>query len=142
MSRGADGWGHLTAVIDCHDREVTGYEFALRVARRKLSALEEACLARFGTLRPDGPTPVVRSDNGLIFQSRRFRAACRDYRLRQEFITPYTPVTRRAAKIPDSPGSLLQRVDYLLDDRIGPGTHFVVGCILNRMGYEDPSHFG
>ena len=27
----------------------------------------------------------------LIFQSRRFRAACRDYRLRQEFITPYTP---------------------------------------------------
>jgi len=34
---------------------------------------------------------VVRSDNGLIFQSRRFRAACRDYRLRQEFITPYTP---------------------------------------------------
>jgi putative transposase len=24
---GADGWGHLTAVIDCHDREVTGYDF-------------------------------------------------------------------------------------------------------------------
>jgi putative transposase len=44
-----------------------------------------------GTLRPDGSTPVLRSDNGLIFQSRRFRAACRDYRLRQEFITPYTP---------------------------------------------------
>lgn len=34
---------------------------------------------------------MVRSDNGLIFQSLRFRAACRDYRLRQEFITPYTP---------------------------------------------------
>ena len=33
----------------------------------------------------------MRSDNGLIFQSRRFRAACRDYGLRQEFITPYTP---------------------------------------------------
>ncbi len=33
----------------------------------------------------------MRSDNGLIFQSRRFRAACRGYRLRQEFITPYTP---------------------------------------------------
>jgi len=27
---GADGWGHLTAVIDCHDREVTGFEFAPR----------------------------------------------------------------------------------------------------------------
>ena len=27
----------------------------------------------------------------MIFTARRFRAACRDYRLRQEFITPYTP---------------------------------------------------
>ena len=89
---GADGWGHLTAVIDCHDREITGFEFALRGrAKEAERALEEACLARFGTLRPDGTTPVVRSDHGLIFQSRRFRAACRDYRLRQEFITPYTP---------------------------------------------------
>jgi putative transposase len=86
---GADGWGHLTAVIDCHDREVTGYEFALRGrAKEAERALEEAGLARFGTLRPAGSTPVVRSDNGLICQSRRFRAACRDYRLRQEFITP------------------------------------------------------
>jgi transposase InsO family protein len=48
-------------------------------------------LTRFGTLRPQGPTPVVRSDKGLMFQSLRFRAACRDYRLPQEFITPYTP---------------------------------------------------
>ena len=92
VSCGADGWGHLTAVIDCHDREVTGYECALRGrAKEAERALEEACLARLGTLRPQGPTPMVRSDNGLIFQSRRFRAACRDYRLRQEFITPYTP---------------------------------------------------
>lgn len=89
---GRDGWAHLTAVIDCHDRELVGYELALRGrAKEAERALEEACIARFGTLRPDGPTPTVRSDNGLIFQSRRFRAACRDYRLRQEFITPYTP---------------------------------------------------
>lgn len=89
---GRDGWAHLAAVIDCHDREVIGYEFALRGrAREAERALEEACLARFGTLRPSGPTPTVRSDNGLIYQSRRFRGACRDYRLRQEFITPYTP---------------------------------------------------
>ena len=33
----------------------------------------------------------MRSDNGLIVQSRRFRAACRDYNLSQEYITPYTP---------------------------------------------------
>ncbi len=89
---GADGWAHLAAVIDCHDRELIGDEFALRGrAKEAERAVEAACLARFGTLRPAGPTPQVRSDNGLIFQSRRFRAACRDYRLRQEFITPDTP---------------------------------------------------
>jgi putative transposase len=89
---GADGWGHLAVVIDCHDREVIGWEFALRGrAQEAERALEQACLARFGTLRPAGPTPVLRSDNGLIFQSKRFRAACRDYRLAQEYITPYSP---------------------------------------------------
>jgi len=89
---GHDGWGHLTAVIDCHDREIVGYEFALRGrAKEAERALEAACLARFGTLRPQGTPPMLRSDNGLIFQSRRFRQACRDYRLQQEFITPYTP---------------------------------------------------
>ena len=36
-------------------------------------------------------TPVLRSDNGRIIQSRRFRPARRNYRLRQEFITPYSP---------------------------------------------------
>ena len=89
---GQDGWAHLAAVIDCHDREVIGFELALRGrAKEAERALEEACIRRFGTLRPRGPTPTVRSDNGLIFQSRRFRAACKDYRLRQEYITPYTP---------------------------------------------------
>ena len=89
---GEDGWAHLAAVIDCHDRELIGHEFALRGrAQEAERALEEACLERFGTLRPTGATPVIRSDNGLIYQSRRFRAACRDYRLAQEFITPYTP---------------------------------------------------
>ena len=89
---GRDGWAHLVGVIDCHDRELLGWEFALRGrAKEAERAIEEACIARFGTLRPVGATPVVRSDNGLIFQSRRFRAACRDYRLTQEFITPYTP---------------------------------------------------
>ena len=89
---GADGWGHLVAVIDCYDREIVGWEFALRGrANEAERALEMACLHRFGTLRPHGDVPILRSDNGLIFQSRRFRDACRFYRLPQEFITPYTP---------------------------------------------------
>lgn len=33
----------------------------------------------------------MRSDNDLILRSRLFRAALRDYRLSEEFITPYTP---------------------------------------------------
>jgi putative transposase len=53
--------------------------------------VEQACLQRFRTLRPIEQTPVIRSDNGLVFQSRRFREACRFYRLKQEYITPYTP---------------------------------------------------
>ena len=35
--------------------------------------------------------PGFAGTTGLVFQSRRFRQASRDYRLRQEFITPYTP---------------------------------------------------
>ena len=68
---GQDGWAHLVAVIDCHDREIVGYEFALRSrAKEAERAVEAACLQRFGTLQPAN-APVLRSDNGLIFQSRR-----------------------------------------------------------------------
>jgi putative transposase len=92
MPCGADGWAHLAAVIDGHDRELIGYEFSRRGRAKEAGrAVEAECLARFGALRPAGLTPQVRRDNGLIFQSRRFRAACRDDRVSQEFITPYTP---------------------------------------------------
>ncbi len=90
---GPDGWTHLCAIIDCHDRQCVGYEFAMRGrAKEAERALEAACIARFGTLYPpQEEAPQLRSDNGLIFQSKRFRRACRAYRLKQEFITPYTP---------------------------------------------------
>jgi hypothetical protein len=58
--------------IDCQDRGVIGYAFALRSrAKEAERSVEAACLARFGTLRPVG-APVLRSGNGLIFQYRRF----------------------------------------------------------------------
>lgn len=38
-----------------------------------------------------GNTPIIQSDNGLIFQSRRLRDACAFYRLDQEYVTPNTP---------------------------------------------------
>ncbi len=89
---GADGWGHVVAVIDGSDREIVGWEFALRGrANEAERALDMACLARFGTLRPQGEVLIIRSDTGLIFQRRRLGDACRLYRLPQECSTPYTP---------------------------------------------------
>lgn len=74
---GQDGRAHLAAVIDCHDREIVGYEFALRSrAKEAERAVEAACLPRFGTRLPTY-APVLRSDNGLIFQSRRSMLAYR-----------------------------------------------------------------
>ena len=90
---GADGWGHLAAIIDCHDREIVGYEFSPARPRPGGRARPRGGLPALASA-PSGPTArrrSIRSDNGLIFTARRFRAACRDYRLRQEFITPYTP---------------------------------------------------
>lgn len=90
---GRDGWGHIIAIIDCHDRQCVGYEIALRGrAREAECALENACLERFGTVFGEvDQRPVLRSDNGLIFNSKRFVRSCREYGLTQEFITPYCP---------------------------------------------------
>src|SRR5680860_1826882 len=45
-----DGGQVSPAVIDCHDREIMGFEFSLRGrAKEAERALEEACIARFGT---------------------------------------------------------------------------------------------
>ena len=89
---GRDGWGHLVAVIDCADRAIVGYRFALRGrAREAESALEDACLRRFGTIPKIPRSLLLRSDNGLVFQAKRFRQAARFYGLNQEFVTPYTP---------------------------------------------------
>ncbi|MCA9499042.1 MAG: hypothetical protein KC588_07595 [Nitrospira sp.] len=53
---GQDGWGHLTAVMDCHNREMIGYVFAWRGrAQEAERVIETACLTRFGTLRPLAP---------------------------------------------------------------------------------------
>ena len=69
---------------------VVVWESSLRGrAREAERALEDACLARCGTLRPQGRTPVIRSDNGLIFTARHFRAA----RQRRSQADPPVPVS-------------------------------------------------
>jgi len=74
-------------VIDCHGRELIGWEFALR-------ALGTACIRRFGILRVERNGPVLRSDNGLVFLSKRFGSACKFYRPRQRSLSPLIPLSR------------------------------------------------
>jgi putative transposase len=89
---GRDGWASLAVVIDCHTRELLGWHLS-RTGRATTAsaALEQALIARFGTL---GRVPVpflLRSDNGLVFTSRHYTALVRSYGLKQEFITPHCP---------------------------------------------------
>lgn len=89
---GADGWARWAVGLDGHEREGIGAAFA-RWGRAKAAerALEAAGLARFGTLRPEGPTLLLRSDNSVGFPSQRCRAAGPDSGLRQAFLPPYVP---------------------------------------------------
>lgn len=54
-------------------------------------ALENALIYRFGWTHGATDGLTLRHDNGLIFGSKRYRALVSDYRLTQEYITPYTP---------------------------------------------------
>jgi len=89
---GRDGWATLALVIDCHTRELLGWHLARSgKATTASAALEHALIARFGTLGRVPTSFLLRSDNGLVFTSRRYTALVRSYGLQQEFITPHCP---------------------------------------------------
>lgn len=86
------GWSHLVAVMDCWNREIIGY----RISRRQNTnvaegALEDALITRYGHERLSAQGLILRSDNGLIFTSKRFMKLINKYKLNPEYITPYTP---------------------------------------------------
>lgn len=82
-----DGWCHITAVIDCCDRSIVGWRVSKSgKADVAAAALEDAILKR----RPKAGLKL-RSDNGLIFGSEAFHKIVRSARIKQEYITPYTP---------------------------------------------------
>lgn len=89
---GKDGWASLALVIDCHTRELLGWHLA-RTGKASTagSALEQALIARFGSLGKVAKPFLLRSDNGLVFTSRYFTALAKSYGLQQEFITPHCP---------------------------------------------------
>jgi putative transposase len=65
---GRDGWGVLALVIDCHTRELLGWHLSRSgKAKTAESALEQALIARFGTLGRVTQPFLLRSDNGLVF---------------------------------------------------------------------------
>lgn len=89
---GRDGWAVLALVIDCHTRELLGWHLSRSgKARTAESALEQALIARYGTLGRVRVPCLLRSDNGLVFTSRSYMALVRSYGLQQEFITPHCP---------------------------------------------------
>jgi len=85
---GRDGWAHLVAVIDCHDRELIGHEFALRGRPRRPNARSRR-RADNASGRCDPPGPPRRPLGQRLALPE--PAVSGDYRLTQEFITPYTP---------------------------------------------------
>ena len=89
---GRDGWTTLAPVIDCHTREFLGWHLSWSgKATTAASALEHALITRFGTLGKVPREFPLRSDNGLVFTSRRDTTVVRSYGLKQEFITQHCP---------------------------------------------------
>ena len=85
---GRDGWATLALVIDCHTREMLGWHLSRSgKATTAASALEHAPIARLGTLGRVPEEFLLRSDDGLVFTSRKFTARVRSYGLKKEFIT-------------------------------------------------------
>ncbi|HMM72646.1 MAG TPA: DDE-type integrase/transposase/recombinase, partial [Rhodocyclaceae bacterium] len=70
---GRDGWLTLALVIDCHTRQLLGWQLSRSgKASTAAAALEQALICRFGTLGRV-PTPfLLRPDNGLVFTSRQY----------------------------------------------------------------------
>lgn len=82
-----DGWCHITAVIDCCDRQIVGW----RVSRSGKAAVACAALEDALVRRNPAPGLLLRSDNGLVFGSAAFCRVAASAGCAQEYITPYTP---------------------------------------------------
>jgi hypothetical protein len=76
---GRDGWAHLAAVIDCHDREVIGYEFALQ-ARAKEAGVAGRLLHDFRrTAVPNLERAGVPRSVAMAMVGHRTEAICHRY---------------------------------------------------------------
>ncbi|MCP4732201.1 MAG: transposase family protein [Roseibacillus sp.] len=86
---GRDGWGVFVPIIDRCTREVLGHALEpIGWAKTAERALEEALLARFGTLRSAPQGMLLRQGDGLVVGARRTRAVVTDYGLTQGYSAP------------------------------------------------------
>ena len=93
---GRDGWLGLALVMDCHTRELLGWQLSRTgKATTAGAALEQALIARFGALGRVSTPFLLRSDNGLVFTSNHIRRLTKTYGLQQEFVTPHCPQQNR-----------------------------------------------
>jgi len=89
---GKDGWLTLALVIDCHTRELLGCQLSRSgKASTAGAALEQAQIARNGSLGRVQNLFLLRSDNGLVFTSRDYTRLVRSYGLKQEIIDAFIP---------------------------------------------------
>ena len=85
-------WCALTLVMDCYTRELLGWRLSpTGNAKAAEAALEEALIHRYGILGRAQDELTIRSDNGLVFTSRRYTRTVYRYGIKQEFIRPHTP---------------------------------------------------
>ncbi|MEZ5611917.1 MAG: integrase core domain-containing protein [Rhodocyclaceae bacterium] len=81
----------LALVIDCFSRELLGWHVSRSgKSRTAEAALEQALIARFGTLGRVKEAFLLRSDNGGWLRAAA-TALVKSYGLKQEFITHFTP---------------------------------------------------
>jgi putative transposase len=87
-----DGWQTFALMIDCHTRELLGWQLS-RSGRTvtAMAPLQQALIARLGTLERVPAPCLLRSDTGLVFTSRAYTRLARSYGLRRERITPHCP---------------------------------------------------
>lgn len=76
---GRDRWATLALVIDCHTRELLGWHLSRSgKARTAEAALEQALIARYGTLgRVPGAVPATQRQRPGLHQPKLYRAGAR-----------------------------------------------------------------
>jgi putative transposase len=71
---GEDGWGYLTAVLDCFDPSMLGWSMTPRCRARDFSPAMEMAWSTAWPYGPETPpTVVLRHDNGTQFTSEYYR---------------------------------------------------------------------